>query len=228
MHAVDSAVSWAYKFRGLHTSAVCECTPTATICALQANPQTDHISFSTSLTVHMKCFSSQYYYSPHYGTGQSCRLCMSSISTNVYSSTEFGTENRLVLHITLLTKQHAQVCTFKVPSRHVCNTDIALHQLGVSLFNWARKRRVQNLIYTDLICCFSEQKIQNDSLFYYQLDEQIFYFNTFIILRYMFRTLLCSSSGGQIVLVQHLVSSLSLGDSSVHRLRQAALSQPVY
>ena len=32
----------------------------------------------------------------------------------------------------------------------------------------------------------------------------------------MFRALLCSSSGGQIVLVQHLVSSLSLGDCSVH------------
>ena len=33
----------------------------------------------------------------------------------------------------------------------------------------------------------------------------------------MFRALLCSSSGGQIVLVHHLVSSLSLGDCSVHR-----------
>jgi len=36
----------------------------------------------------------------------------------------------------------------------------------------------------------------------------------------MFRALLCSSSGGQIVLVHHLVSSLSLGDCSVHRLRE--------
>ena len=34
----------------------------------------------------------------------------------------------------------------------------------------------------------------------------------------MFRTLLCSSSGSQIVLVQHLVSPLSLDDCSVHRL----------
>jgi len=32
----------------------------------------------------------------------------------------------------------------------------------------------------------------------------------------MFRALLCSSTGGQIVLVQNLVSSLSLGDCSVH------------
>jgi len=36
----------------------------------------------------------------------------------------------------------------------------------------------------------------------------------------MFRELLCSSSGGQIVLVQHLVSSLSLGDCLDHRLRE--------
>ena len=35
----------------------------------------------------------------------------------------------------------------------------------------------------------------------------------------MFRALLCSSSGVQIVLVQHLVSSLSLGDCSVRGLR---------
>jgi len=38
----------------------------------------------------------------------------------------------------------------------------------------------------------------------------------------MFRALLCSSSGGKIVLTQHLVSSLSLGDCTVHRLRQSS------
>ena len=53
-----------------------------------------------------------------------------------------------------------------------------------------------------------------------QLDAQIF--NTFIILlyMYMFRTISCSSSGGQIVLIQHLVSSLSVSDRPVHRLRK--------
>ena len=45
-------------------------------------------------------------------------------------------------------------------------------------------------------------------VFFYQLDAQILYFNTFITLLYMFRALLCSSSGGQIALVQHLVSPL--------------------
>ena len=36
----------------------------------------------------------------------------------------------------------------------------------------------------------------------------------------MFRALLCSSSGGKIVLVQHLASSFSLGDCSDHRLQE--------
>jgi len=69
-------------------------------------------------------------------------------------------------------------------------------------------------IFEQLIIGFSK------GYFYYQLDAQIFYFNTFIILLYMFRALLCSSSGGQIVSVQHLVPSLSLGDRSVNRLRE--------
>ena len=57
-------------------------------------------------------------------------------------------------------------------------------------------------------------------VFFYQLDAQYFYFNTCRIFLYMFLALLCSSSGSPIVLVQHLVSSLSLGDCSVYRLRE--------
>jgi len=50
-----------------------------------------------------------------------------------------------------------------------------------------------------------------------QLDAQIF--NTFItvLYMYMFRAISCSSSGGQVVLIQHLVSSLSVSDRPVHR-----------
>jgi hypothetical protein len=61
-----------------------------------------------------------------------------------------------------------------------------------------------------------------------QLDAQIF--NTFIttLYMYMFRTISCSSSGGQIVLIQYLVSSLSVSDHPVHRLREKSLSQPVH
>jgi len=35
---------------------------------------------------------------------------------------------------------------------------------------------------------------------------------------YMFRAISCLSSGGQIVLIQHLVSSLSVSDCPVHRM----------
>ena len=62
-------------------------------------------------------------------------------------------------------------------------------------------------------------------VFFYQLDAQILYFNTFITFPYMFRALLCSSTTvlifwRTVVLTQHLASSLSLGDCSVHRLRE--------
>ena len=42
----------------------------------------------------------------------------------------------------------------------------------------------------------------------------------FITILYMFRAIPCSSSGGQVVLIQHLVSSLSVSDRLVHRLRK--------
>jgi len=45
----------------------------------------------------------------------------------------------------------------------------------------------------------------------------------------MFRALPCPSSGGQIVLLQHLVSSLSVNGFTVHRLRaDSVCSHPVY
>jgi len=40
----------------------------------------------------------------------------------------------------------------------------------------------------------------------------------------MFRAISCSSSGGKIVLIQHLVSSLSVSDRPVHRLRKNSSS----
>ena len=70
-------------------------------------------------------------------------------------------------------------------------------------------------------CCISAQNTIIIIIFFYQLDAQIIYFcNTFITFLYLFRALLRSSSGGQIVLIQCLVSSLSLVDCSVHRLRE--------
>jgi hypothetical protein len=54
--------------------------------------------------------------------------------------------------------------------------------------------------------------------------HKIFYYNKFIIFLYMFRALLCSSSGGQNCIIQHLVSSQSVGGSPVYRLREDSLS----
>jgi len=65
------------------------------------------------------------------------------------------------------------------------------------------------------IRCVQDQNIAVVIVFLYELDAQILYFNAFITFLYMFRALLCSSSRGLIVLVQHLVSSVSLGDWSV-------------
>jgi len=50
------------------------------------------------------------------------------------------------------------------------------------------------------------------------LTETDDHFNTFMIILYMytFRAISCSSSGGQIVLMQHVVSSLSVRDHPVH------------
>jgi len=50
-----------------------------------------------------------------------------------------------------------------------------------------------------------------------QHDAQIL--NTFvtILYLYMFPAISCSSSGGQIVLIQHLVSSISVSDRLLHR-----------
>ena len=52
---------------------------------------------------------------------------------------------------------------------------------------------------------------RDDSLFY-QLDAQILYFDTFIILLYMFRASLCSSSGGQMYSQPHI----KIWESYVH------------
>ena len=54
------------------------------------------------------------------------------------------------------------------------------------------------------------------------LMHKFLFYNKFIIFLYMFRALLCSSSGGQNCIVQHLVSSHSLGCRAVHRLGESS------
>jgi len=48
-----------------------------------------------------------------------------------------------------------------------------------------------------------------------QLDAQILIHLLQILYMYMFRAISCSSSGGQIVLIQYLVSSISVSDRPV-------------
>jgi hypothetical protein len=55
-----------------------------------------------------------------------------------------------------------------------------------------------------------------------QLDAQIFNIFITILYMYMFRAISCSSSGAQIVLIQHLVSSLSVSDRPVHCINTAS------
>ena len=54
--------------------------------------------------------------------------------------------------------------------------------------------------------------------------HKFLFYNKFIICLYMFRALLWSSSGGQNCIIQHLVSSHSVGGRPVHRLREDSLS----
>ena len=49
--------------------------------------------------------------------------------------------------------------------------------------------------------------------------HKFLFYNKSIVFLYMFRALLCSSSGGQNCIIQHLVSSLSVGGRPVRRLR---------
>jgi len=58
-----------------------------------------------------------------------------------------------------------------------------------------------------------------------QLDAQIF--NTFITIlyMYMFRAISCSSSGRQIVFIQHMLSSLSVSDRPVHKCRGRSITE---
>jgi hypothetical protein len=78
------------------------------------------------------------------------------------------------------------------------------------------------LVYPPFCCELrSSSNTRNKTLVNFQLDEQhflfIYIYNTFIKILYMFRAVRCLSSGCLIVSMQHLVSSLSVGDCPVHR-----------
>ena len=55
------------------------------------------------------------------------------------------------------------------------------------------------------------------------MHQYLYSYNITIL--YMFRTLLCLSSGGSIIYVQHLVPSLSVSGRTLHWLREFFLNQ---
>ena len=77
-------------------------------------------------------------------------------------------------------------------------------------------------VVSSIASCHSDRSNQDEaiSLANDQLDVQIFNAFITILYMYMFRAISCSSSGGQIVLIQQLVSSLSVSDRPVHRLSE--------
>ena len=108
---------------------------------------------------------------------------------------------------------------FRGSSAVLCASTIPHADLrSLSLYYYAVCGRMfMSSVFSVLVCwwsacdCLWTQTLAND-----QLDAQIF--NTFITIlyMYMFRAISCSSSGGQTVLIQHLVSSLPVSDRPVH------------
>jgi hypothetical protein len=65
----------------------------------------------------------------------------------------------------------------------------------------------------------------------YQLNAQYFLYSHNITLLYTFQAITCCSSGGQIVYIQHLVSSLSIGECggrAVHLCTARPSRSPIY
>jgi len=59
------------------------------------------------------------------------------------------------------------------------------------------------------------------------LTHNSLFYNTFITVLYMFRATSCSSSGGKILLIQHLVWSLGLSGAPDGHLQKVAMPDAV-
>jgi len=89
-------------------------------------------------------------------------------------------------------------------------TTCAILKLYIFLFDWHE--------WMDKLChfkfwCFADPESQ------YKLSNRTTYkilFYNFIIFLYMFRALLCSSSGGQSCIIEHLVSSHTVSGRPIH------------
>jgi len=90
---------------------------------------------------------------------------------------------------------------------------------------------IPSLLVRKCVTVYRAQSFTTVNLANDQLDAQMFNTIITILYMYMFRAISCSSSGGKIVSIQHLVPSFSVSDLLMHRLRKncfAVLSQPVH
>jgi hypothetical protein len=120
-----------------------------------------------------------------------------------------------------------------------CISDFSCMTYGTNVLTWKTKKRERQIRFLNtVITSYLIIKKKPVHRFFYvlltvhlsitlaidQLDAQIFNIFITILYMYMFRAISCSSSRCQIVLIQHLVSSLSVSDCPVHRLREFSLN----
>jgi len=106
-----------------------------------------------------------------------------------------------------------QICCFTGPRRATQTSD----QRPI---NTRERAQAISRIHQALLLLTNKHNNVHLILVTVQLNVQNIFYNKFIIFIYMFRALLCSSSGGQNCTIQHLVSSHSVGGRPVHRLRE--------
>jgi hypothetical protein len=139
----------------------------------------------------------------------SCHLVFGRLKTHYCSGTSKGAFQ------SALQQDLWKVCwlymnIYKLPCK---NFILLLISKAKCRFILQNSRKLSNTVYFDVsLTVHLSITLAND-----QIDAQIFSTFITILYVYMFRTISCSSSGGQIVLIQYLVSSLSVSDRPVHR-----------
>jgi hypothetical protein len=131
------------------------------------------------------------------------------------------------------------LCKLTVSYYKCCLTEFLWH--GFKTSDKIIKQKIFALVLTEMIFIVLFQHILLNGNLYFnvplkvhrsitsaidRLDAQIFNKSIKILYMYMFRAISRSSSGGQIELIQHLVSSHSVSDCPVHRLRELSTCAP--
>ena len=134
------------------------------------------------------------------------------------------------MHVTTITFNFTAWCIVVMPSLHF-NYNIFSWNKAFQLIMYVSEllvtaRDIEIQVFCDVMPCLWDNIAKKHTatplglaFSKRQLDAQFLYFyNMFITVLYMFRAKSCSSSGGQIILIQHLVWSLSVIGRPVHRM----------